>query len=289
MKNCSIQKLALYAIVFCVRSTPLSAEEPGQVAPMFNGRTHVSLWIHDKVGAPHEVKRAILFNNVPCLHLKHGDRLVKGKYWFKYGKSEKPHFAKTETYFLFSQGKYYGLEAREGKSNQLLLESACQSLLFDWKVDLQLARQLVGGAFDESITLASFAKLEEALRKDFPETLCNVDKVKIQKPHLDGSGATRRAIFQGLGFDEYRNTVGKYQLEVGKGIYKLFRKNLIVGPRRVEREEFEGLHMSGPNAAADYTPTPEAAAKARAAYERMTKFQAIVNKFLTRPRLNRSS
>ena len=278
--------LSIVLAAISLRSTPLHAADAQRAAPVFDGREILKTYIEEKVGEPNEIKRTPLFDNLPFLKLKTGDKLIKAKRWMRGGKGVKPHFDEDESYFLLSNGKYHPMQSgvkEQGK--KLILELGLYSLLFDWEVTLANATRLHKN-YNPSLTLKSFPNLKNALRKDFSQTLRDVGKVQISAPHLEGASKTRRAIFQGLGFDEYRNTVYKYHCEIGNDTYVEYRKNLIVGPRRVEREEFEGLHGGYINGPMPYKPDPKIAAKARAEFKRMEKFQAIVNKFLVKPHTN---
>lgn len=268
----------------CSQPHSLRAEETGRAAPILDGRKYVKNFIQEKVGEPREIKRMPVFDNLPFLKLKTGDQLVKARRWMKSRKGSQPRFDENESYFILSDGQYHSLQWKvKEQGEKLVLESAYLSLLFDWDVSLANAK-LLGDDFGNPITLKSLAALKNTLRKDFPRTLRDVGEVKIAAPYLAGIGRSKRAVFQGLGFDLYENTIFKYQFDVGNETYIQYRKNLVVGPRRVDRDEFEGVESHGnANAPAPYTPTPEAAAKAFFEYEQMKKFQAIVDKFLVKP------
>jgi len=287
----------------CAWSTPVRAEEPGQAAPTFDGRQYVDLALEEKVGEPRVIERQPLFDNFPFLQLRAGDKLLKGKRWIGFHKGGEGYFSKNESYFLKSGDKYYKLEVREPAGRHFasgqvpeqvpaqptpLSLSGHHSLLFDWEFNLANATKLFAqstGGPNEAITLKSLADLKAALQKDFPETVRD-EEVQIDAPYIAGEGTKRRAIFQGLGFDRHRNTVFKFQFEIGNDTFIQYRKNLIVGPRRVERYEFEGDQgSSGINGRPPHTPNPEAAAKARVAYDRMMAFQTLVNTFLVTPRI----
>ena len=266
----------------------MHAEEFGKAGVTLDSSKRNRYVIEDKVSDPHIVQRAPIFDNAPFLKLRKGDKLVRAKGWSKGGKGEKPQVNEFESYFLLNGGKYYRLDWGGVQRNKKpVLLSADQSLLFDWDVSLANAKLLVKidkNQFGESIIAKKFVNLKNALRKDFPNTLRDVGFVKINAPRLQGKGKTRRVIFQGLNFSRFTKTVFQYQLEVGNGIQIYYSKKLIVGPRRVLPEEFEAYKGNGyPNDRGSYTPDPARAAKARAAFNRMEKFRAIVNKFLAQP------
>jgi hypothetical protein len=282
----SMRKLLLIAVMLCAMSTRVRADDVTHPKLIRDGRAKMKTLLVEKVGQPHEVKRTPLFEVLPFLKLRAGDTLVKGKYWNDFGKG-KGHFDNDESYFLLSHGKYYHLEAFDDNDGRVIVLVSYNSVLFDWDVTMKNATQLYengGTAFGEPITLTSFYRLRQASRKNFATTLRDTGKIETEKPHLEGSGQTRHAIFQGLGFNWFCNTVFKYQLEVGNGIYKISRTNLIVGPRLVHKWEFEGFHG---NDGIAYDPKSQEPAKARAAYKRMTAFQNIVNRFLVTPLRNR--
>lgn len=260
-----------------------------QSASVFDGRDYVKYAIQEKVAEPHEVHRTPLFEDLPFLKLKAGDQLIKARRWRDFHKGVKADFEKTESYFLLSGGKYYRLDARE-RNGKLDLISHNYSLLFDWEVTLANAK-LLEQVSGEAITPKSLEDLKVELRKEFPESLREAGEIKIEAPHLEGEGKLRRAIFEGLSFERSDDTISKYRFEVGNETYQVYLKKLIIGPRIVEPEEFgEPEHNDFPNITTAnrrfvITPTPEEALKKRAEFVRMQKFQAIVNKFLVRPRV----
>ena len=261
----------------------LCGGEIGQSVSDFDGRDSVKRSIQEKVAEPQKVQRTPLFDNLPFLKLKAGDQLIKARAWRKMSKGRKAAFDAKESYFLLSEEKYYGLETNEWEG-KLQLRSDYYSLLFDWDVTLANATMLQPDS-DEAITPESFQKLKGALRENFPESLRDTKEIKIESPRLEGEGKSRRAIFQGLGFNRFKNTIFEYRSEIGNETYVQYRKDLIVGPSRVERREFEGEESHGMNGRGAYHPDPQTAARKRAEFDRMQKFQAIVNKFLVTPRV----
>ena len=267
-----------------LRSTPLHAEEFGQPDEIFDGREYVKNSIEEKVGEPREIKRVPLFDNLPFLKLRAGDQLVKAKRWIRGGKDGKPRFDDEESYFLQTNNKYYFLRPVRENSDKLLLIYGSDSVIFAWDFSLANAtvlEQLDERAFGEKITVESFMNLQKDLQKEFPESLRASGKVTIETPHLEGNGNARRAIFQGLAFDRYRNTISKYQLEIGREAYIFKSKKLIVGPQRAGSESPRIKPYF--NAVPKIKPTPEQVAKVRALEDHITKFQAIVNKVLVQP------
>jgi len=263
------------------------AQSPDQTPRNLDGTELVARSIETKVGDAREFKHSELFANARFLRLKRGDKLVKGKKWFEDRKGGQPRFAETDSYYLQSGDKFYHLQLTSEKAGWVSLGQSHYSVLFDWKVSLKNAAKLLEiypEMLGEPITLAKFNELKVKLAKDFPETVATTPDVEIMKPYLvEGSGKTNYAVFQGLGYDRFRNTIFKYQVEIGNGRYIQTRTNVLVGPPRIHRRMFEKIATGGPNAGIYAEPDKETAAKNRAAFDRMVAFQTAINPYLVTP------
>jgi len=274
--------IILAAISLC--STPLRADEFTKTDEIFDAHKILFSEAQKKVGKPRAITRTPVFNNAPFLQLKPGSKIIKGKKWMDSSKNPKDyHFEEKESYFLLTNNKYYFLGWIRENSDKLFLSYGSYSLLFDWDFSLANAtilQQLDEREFGEKISVESFANLKKDLQKEFPESVRDAGKAIVETPYLKGGGKARRAIFQGLGFDRYRNTISKYQLEIGNETYIFKIKKLIVGPQRAGITD-----KIKPNfdAVPKVKRTPQQVAKERALQERIMKFQAIVNSFLIQP------
>lgn len=119
----------------------------------FNGKTEEETGIYDyskkiksaiekkEVGEPQEVTRTPLFDNLPFLQLKPGDKIVKGHRWHDRVKATEPGYYEKVDYFVLSGGQYFYLSDTklEAKSR---LSNTIQVLLFDWPFSLQSATQI---------------------------------------------------------------------------------------------------------------------------------------------------
>lgn len=176
------------------------------------------------------------------------------------------------------------ISIRETKDNELHLANSASSVLFDWDVTLEAAlvlRNLYGDFLGLPVTQPEYEILRARLAAKFPETLRADGKADARPAHIEGEGAARCAIFEGLGFDNYRNALFQYRLRIGNGIFTEHRKFLILGPRLVDRAEFEGRDASrSPNGSRAWKPTPDVARLNRAEYDTMREFQTIVGTVL---------
>ena len=232
------------------------------------------------IGSPRPIRRTPLFSNAPFLRLKPGDELVRGRRWFPESK-ERAHFARSDDLWLKSKGKYYYIGLNPSDTRL----SAPYSVLFRWQVNLKAARRLHESS-DLDIALApqKYRAMRAALRKDFKVMLRDDSDLKIRAPRLEGTGKMKRAVFEGLAFDAFTNTVYRYQQIIGDGIFLEFRKTLVAGPTHVSRSDFEtpkpwhtspGIQLNVPPPSSDY----ERAAK-RASYIKLQAFRRVVAPFL---------
>ena len=237
------------------------------------------------IGSPRRIRRTPLFTNAPFLRLKPGDTLVKGRRWMEFHKGEDPHFTDHDYLWLKSKGKYYELAIFPLHKK---LDYAPRSVMFRWNVNLASARRLHLLALSDDavpLTLPKYRALRAALRKDFSSMLRDDSGLKIRAPRLEGTGKTKRAVFEGLAFAEYRNTVYHYRQIIGDGVFLEFRKTLVAGPRRVHRWDFDEKEAAylqqfgnGPGPLTDQQRAAE-----RAAYQKMQAFRRVVAPLLPPP------
>lgn len=251
-------------------------------ATYFNGREYLSS--EKTVGTPHEAQKTPVVDNAPCLRLKDGDKLVKGRRWFEMGKGMKPEFAGHDSYFLSSKGKFYDLGSYNigAKFN---LSDPIYSLRFEWDLTLENAAQLYrisndASLFSYALTTEQYRALRKELREIFPASLRADTGFALKKPRVEGDGTKKYAVFENLCLDADQNTIFHYRVLIGPNIYMIKRKPLISGPRRVSREEFEGRNGGGINGPGPYYPDKEAAAQARADYRKSQAFRHVVALFL---------
>ena len=65
-------------------------------------------------------------------------------------------------------------------------------------------------------------------------------------------------------------------MKIGPDTCTVTGETLMQGPRYVQREEFEGVHNTGPelpNAPPDWSVDPETAKRVKAEYDQMVRFQ----------------
>ncbi len=237
-----------------------------------------------KVGVLQEVKRALLFDNLPFLRLKQGDKLMRGQAWRSPIEVFKSPSDKRDSYFVFHQNRYFQLSAYDDHG-KLRLIGPTESLLFDWDVSLPLALSLGRQVGSSNIELQPqmFAAMRDEVRKQFPLIALGEPPV-LKVPHLQGEGAGQIAVIESVVFDPYKDAVFHQRLSIGHSRFLLERKVLLQGPRRVEREDFEGFEGgSGINAPGSYHPDPAVAALRRKEFDRMRHFQRVIEPFLPAP------
>ena len=249
-------------------------------------RTPQDFRAEEKVGVLREVQRAPLFDNLPFLRLKPGDKLLRGPAWRDRRKAEEAHFEKQDSYFVLHKGHYYELETWQEKG-ALSLHEVTDSVLFDWDVSVQSAALLKNLLRLQrwSIQPQNFLAMREAVREQFPEAWVAEAAPQLREPLVEGEGEARAAIFESLEFDPYENAVFHTRLSIGNSRFLLERRTLIQGPPRIERSEFEGSKPSrGPNAGGmRHQPSPEETALRRLEYKRMRLFQRLIEPFLSTP------
>jgi hypothetical protein len=73
------------------------------------------------------------------------------------------------------------------------------------------------------------------------------------------------------------NCIYKYTVKIGPNVFSIVGHRVLQGPRRVERDEFEGRHPSGaPNDGGFFDVDPATAKVKKAEYDRMLKFREVV-------------
>lgn len=239
-----------------------------------------------------EVRREPLFDNVPFLHLRKGDRLVKAREVEQEGKLSvmADHFH----HYLQSDGQYYQLWTTE-EGGKLLLSDAFHSahacLLFDWDPSLANARELrklLPLSHSETIPREQFERALLVIRKRFPEIKDTPETYNTRlKPDrmvtIPGQVAFE---FQGISYDSFTLRFHRSTVRIGPHVCLIFGDLLLQGPPRVERWEFEGSKdYDVPNGLNMLPPEPKIAKIKKAAYDRMQQFDHLVVQSLWPDRL----
>ena len=244
------------------------------------------------VGVLREVQRAPLFDNLPFLRLKEGDKLLLGPAWSPSFKGAPGRYSERDSYFVLHEGRHFRLRAQEG-NGVLNLDEVSDSVHLDWDVSLlsaTLLKQKLGSAMLQ-LQPRALAGLREAVRKQFPKAWIADAAPQLREPRVEGEGAAKTAIFESLEFDPYENAIFHARLSIGNSRFVIERRPLLQGPPRVERREFEGEFVGSQqgfspsriNAAVRIPPDPATAALRRKEYQRMREFQRLIEPFLPAP------
>lgn len=230
------------------------------------------------VGSPLEVVKMPVFDNAPFLHLKLGDKLVRGRRYIPMMKGDPAAFNDHDSYFLSSGGQFYDVNdfGREMKLKLWDVSTACH---FAWDLNLENASELHkistrSSTFEFLLSLEQYRAIRQAAGEHFADALRDDTGLTINQPHI--VAAEKYAVFESINFDRHTDTIFQYHVAIGPGVYRIRRKPLIVGPRRVRREEFEGREGGGINGPGPYRPSKAEAAQARAEYQKMQAFHGIV-------------
>ena len=228
---------------------------------------------------------ALQWEGAPFLKLRPKDTVFLARRWHPNFKAEQGHLSKQESIFLRMGQRVIEVGRIEDGRSQLRDTSAL--IFFDWEVTLANATRLLHlhPSWDTALSLAQFQNLVKAVKPSFPGAIRDAATPQIVPIQLTGEGENRRAIFESLYYIAYSHTVEKRRTEIGRGLYRVTSRPLVVGPRRVERDEFDPASAKVlPNGQA-YDYSPEAVAQARAAYREMQEFEAQIAKILPMSKL----
>lgn len=243
-----------------------------------------------------------LFRNAPFLKLRQGDLFVRALLEFR-GKQEGHAFPGQHAYFVLTNHKYFEVECKENAPGKLTLVSAQDSRLFDWRPNVEFAatlRQISSYDFNEylsdlDVTVEEWPLFRQLALEKFPESVHAPSEIVVRSPHLENTGQTQVAVFERLAFSPRSNVVYMARWQIGPGIYRLERNDLITGPPRVTRENLKALwdsydwslhaHERGFLSPSQSTidKNAEDYVKARDDHFRGIEFRGLVNQFLVQP------
>ncbi len=238
-----------------------------------------------KVGEIRPVNRSPLFRNAPFLRLKPGDALVQGRIIRDPGKPWSPPPGHGLDAFVVSGGQHYEIDVQAHRKHVDLNDAIC-SVRFDWEPSLEHAVKLWDLITPPRVRLTTqqYANLARAIAAAFPACMTGCPRtLELPPPQWDSKGQGH-ATLESLGFDDLGNSIYKEISHIGPGVFRVFRENLIVGPRHVNQDEFMGYHPTGnaPNQGLPWDVPPEIAKIKRAEYKVSQRFKRLVARILKR-------
>ena len=150
------------------------------------------------------VERSPLFDNLPFVRLRAGDKFVRAREWSENGKGMKPGFSEDQDNFLFSKGKYFHVWAYED-SGKHKLRSVYDCLSFDWDVTVANALAWKNLAdFDHQMTVREYKSVITSLHDKMPDQkdYSNLAGVEINEPKLVTLPCGNNVVIEGIEFDE---------------------------------------------------------------------------------------
>jgi hypothetical protein len=276
------QNLAFYFVSFAILVPAATySQPPERICDGFESIVGMQRKVYDVV----EVNRTPLFENAPFLRLKKGDKLVRAKEDMSDGKGKSAGNGQA-WYYLLSEGKYYQLWTEEEEGKLLLSPAFCGAqycLCFDWDFSMANARALHEiWPYNKTISPAQYLVLYRLVKEEFPEAVVVVRGM----PASTDITEDRIVSFSGHLFAEFQgiacvgDTIYKYIIRIGPGVFSIHGLPLIRGPKYVARDEFEEGHYGGINGRDPYHIDPEKAKIKKAEYDRMVRFRELIRSVL---------
>jgi hypothetical protein len=232
-----------------------------------------------------EIQRNPVFENVPFLRLRQGDKLVTAKERPQGKDLMSPNKKDEVNYYLFSREKYYRLDNITEKNGKLSLQKNSYiikyCLLFDWDLTLENARvlrNLLPIIYVNSLTRDQLHAIENNVQKDFPSSVERRYSLDLEEDHIRSIPGQSFAEFHGLTYEGFSNCIYHYIIRIGPSTCTIIGKIRVQGPPNVERDEFEDPGpRNGPNGPGPWHVDPQKAKIKRAEYDRMMSFRKLVN------------